>query len=407
VVYYWLGKHSTQDEKGAAGILTKDVKASSGEKPTHCRVIQGKEPDHFLGLFKGELVVKFGGVASGFKNVNEENQLDTTEYQLFHVKGSSSSNTRVVQVPLKTSSLNSADAFVINTETTQYIWYGRGCEAVEREYALKGAQFIWEGQDVVEVEEGEESDAFWNILGGKGSYSNAPELQGDVREPRLFHCSNASGVFTVEEMFNWSQDDLMMDDIFMLDTFNTVYIWIGPESNEEEKKNSFVMALEYMKAANEHDGRGEDTPVSVTYAGFEPTMFTMWFQGWDANLAGKDSYELALETLKKELATAQASPAIKARVHQGKVESVERDIRDAMKDFAAVENQTFSYALLRRDLPGKVLPNNGRGIDTSRLEMYLHDDEFKHLLGCTKAQWEAGEIKEWKKRELKGQLKLY
>ena len=33
----------------------------------------------------------------------------------------------------------------------------------------------------------------------------------------------------------------MMDDIFMLDTFNTVYIWIGPESNEEEKKNAFEM----------------------------------------------------------------------------------------------------------------------------------------------------------------------
>jgi hypothetical protein len=352
-------------------------------------------------------VIKFGGVASGFRNVDEEDKQTSDAAQLYHIKGTSGANTRAVQVPLRTSSLNSADAFVLNLEATQYIWYGKGCETVEREYALKAAQFIWEGQDVMEVEEGEEPASFWTTLGGKGPYSNSPELQSDVREPRLFHCSNASGVFNVEEMFNWSQDDLMMDDIFMLDTFSTVYIWIGPDSNEIEKKKSFEMALEYVKESSEHDGRDPDTPVSVTYSGFEPQMFTMWFQGWDPSIAGKDSYALALEGLKKELATASASN-LKAKVsHKGIVESLERDVRDAMKDFEAVENQTFSYAMLRRDLPGKVLPNNGRGIDTSRLEMYLHDDEFKKLIGCTKAQWEAGEVKEWKKRELKAQLKLY
>jgi len=351
-------------------------------------------------------VTKFGGVASGFKNVDEDDKLASDPAQLYHIKGTSAVNTRAVQVPLKTSSLNSADAYVLNTAETQYIWYGKGCEQVEREYALKAAQFIWEGQEVTEVEEGEEADMFWTIMGGKGAYANAPELQSDVREPRFFHCSNASGVFDVEEMFNWSQDDLMMDDIFMLDAFSTVFIWIGPDSNEIEKKNSFEMAVEYVREASEHDGRDPDTPISVTYAGFEPQMFTMWFQGWDSSLAGKDSYERALEGLKKELSTASASE-LKAKVTDGRVESLVRDVRDAMKDFAAVENQTFSYALLRRDLPGKVLPNNGRGIDTSRLEMYLHDDEFLKLLGCTKQQWESGEVKEWKKRELKAQLKLY
>ena len=122
-------------------------------------------------------------------------------------------------------------------------------------------------------------------------------------------------------------------------------------------------------------------------------MFTMWFQGWDPNNAGKDSYELALETLKKELASAgilllssfasflfplflitplspppsssfsfsssnicaiAPSNSLKASVKAGRIESVERDVRDAMKDFDA-GGQTFSYALLRRDLPGKVI----------------------------------------------------
>lgn len=76
----------------------------------------------------------------------------------------------------------------------------------------------------------------------------------------------------------------MMDDTFMLDTYYTVYVWIGPESNEYEKKHSFEIvrltvaiqassclisfkALEYVKEASEHDGRDSDTPVVVTYAG--------------------------------------------------------------------------------------------------------------------------------------------
>lgn len=62
-------------------------------------------------------------------------------------------------------------------EITLMIRYGKGCEPFEREYALKAAQFIWEGQDVVELEEGEEMDSFWELLGGKDEYPNAPQLQ--------------------------------------------------------------------------------------------------------------------------------------------------------------------------------------------------------------------------------------
>lgn len=32
------------------------------------RVVQNKEPDHFLLIFKGKMVVHAGGRASGFKN---------------------------------------------------------------------------------------------------------------------------------------------------------------------------------------------------------------------------------------------------------------------------------------------------------------------------------------------------
>lgn len=107
----WLGKHSSQDEKGAAGILAKNIVTGSGERPTHCRVVQGKEPDHFISLFKGEMVIKFGGVASGFKNVDEEEQEDENGPALFHVKGTSVRPARIKLSGPALVQLSSADSY--------------------------------------------------------------------------------------------------------------------------------------------------------------------------------------------------------------------------------------------------------------------------------------------------------
>lgn len=69
---------------------------------------------------------------------------------------------------------------------------------------------------------------------------------------------------------------MALDDIFLLDTFHTVYVWVGPESNEEEKQLSFETALEYVSTCARFDGRDEDTPVVCTVAGYEPPMCTFF-----------------------------------------------------------------------------------------------------------------------------------
>ena len=40
------------------------------------RVVQGKEPLHFVRLFRGQMVVQAGGKASGFKNTAEVDTYD-------------------------------------------------------------------------------------------------------------------------------------------------------------------------------------------------------------------------------------------------------------------------------------------------------------------------------------------
>lgn len=66
-----------------------------------------------------------GGKASGFKNRFEGDTYDVDGTRLFQVKGTSTLNTRAVQVEELASSLNTNDCFVLETPMETYIWYGK------------------------------------------------------------------------------------------------------------------------------------------------------------------------------------------------------------------------------------------------------------------------------------------
>lgn len=58
-----------------------------------------------------------------------------------------------------------------------------------------------------------------------------------------------------------------------------VFLWIGIEANDTEKKESIIMCQEYLRT---HPGmRDPDTPILLLKQGFEPPTFTGWFLAWD------------------------------------------------------------------------------------------------------------------------------
>lgn len=63
------------------------------------------------------------------------------------------------------------------------------------------------GREPVKIREGEELQAFWDALGGKTEYGSGKWLEEVVPTypPRLFQCSNATGHFNVEEIFDFAQ----------------------------------------------------------------------------------------------------------------------------------------------------------------------------------------------------------
>lgn len=80
------------------------------------------------------------------------------------------------------------------------------------------------------------------------------------------------GYFTVEEIVDFQQTDLIEDDVMLLDAGDTIFLWIGEQSNDEERKFSRNLVAEYMKT--DPSQRDEDTPLIIIKQGYEPPNFT-------------------------------------------------------------------------------------------------------------------------------------
>jgi hypothetical protein len=388
IIYFWQGRNSTQDEIGASALLAMKMDDDLNGAATQVRVVQGKEPLHFLCLFKGMMVIHMGGTASGFKNKDDADSYDTDGVNLFHIKGTSPENTRAVQVEEQAKCLNSGDAFLLRTPDTVFAWLGKGCNDAEIGSALKIGELLKTStvfRTVTEVKEGEEDDKFWGFLGGKDEYANEKVLVEAPRDPRLFQCSNATGKYTVEEIYDFAQDDLDINDVFILDVYSELYVWVGSGANSTEEKESMIMAEKFLEA----NGSSADTPIVKVRQGSEPPMFTMAFLGWDASAADvfEDPYEKKLRLLNEAKAADDDDAPAPAKPKPASTDG-------PMKDPA-----TVNYTL--KELQDKT----AEGVDPKVRELYLSDEDFKTHFKMTKADF--AKEKGWKQKSIKQKLKLF
>ncbi|KAF1659584.1 Villin-1, partial [Aptenodytes patagonicus] len=304
IIYLWQGRQASTDELAASAYQSVILDQKYNNEPVQVRVTMGKEPAHLMAIFKGKMVVYMSGTSrAGSKE-------PTPSTRLFHVHGTNEYNTKAFEVPVRASSLNSNDVFVLKTPSCCYLWYGKGCSGDEREMGKTVADIISKTEKPV-IAEGQEPPEFWVALGGRSQYANSKRLQekNPSVSPRLFECSNKTGTFLATEILDFTQDDLEEDDVYLLDTWDQVFFWIGKGANESEKEAAAVMVQEYLRS--HPSGRDLETPIIVVKQGHEPPTFTGWFLAWDPLIwADKKSYEALRAELGDESSLGQLTSVL-------------------------------------------------------------------------------------------------
>uniref|UniRef100_A0A7N8YFE9 Villin-like n=1 Tax=Mastacembelus armatus TaxID=205130 RepID=A0A7N8YFE9_9TELE len=390
ILYMWQGRHATQDEITACAYQAVNIDNKYNGAPVQVRVVMGKEPRHFLAIFKGKLVIFEGGTGRpGVVNPDSSSRL-------FQVRGTDEFNTKATEVLSRASSLNTNDVFLLKANQICYLWYGKGCSGDERVMG-KAMSDVLSKQDKQVVMEGQEPAEFWVALGGKAPYASDKRLQREEppHSPRLFECSNQTGQFRMTEVEDFTQSDLDEEDVMLLDTWEEVFLWVGISANQYEVNESWNSAQEYLRT---HPAdRDPDTPIIFVKQGYEPPTFTGWFNAWDPhkwNVSPRPSNPTSLSTQ-----TGQSSVSMVLSPSPGLTPSSPG--RGTMSPSAGRSGMYLAADLLINKSPND-LP---QGVDPSQREDYLSDMDFENLFGTRRSDFHR--LPKWRQNDLKKKAGLF
>ncbi|AQL06535.1 Villin-2 [Zea mays] len=300
---YWIGKNSVQEDQESAFQIANTTWNSLKGRPVLGRIYQGKEPPQFVALFQPMVILK-GGTSSGYKKYVEEKGLKDETYcsdgvALIQISGTAVHSNKTIQVDAVPASLSSTDCFVLQSKNSIFVWNGTSSSVEQQQWASKVAEFLKTGVAVKHCKEGTESSIFWSSLGGKQSYTSRNVVPDVVlREPHLYTFSLRNGKLEVTEIFNFSQDDLLTEDMMILDTHSEVFVWMGQCVETKEKQKAFDIGQKYVQNAVAFEGISPDVPLYKVNEGNEPCFFRTFFS-WDStrSLVHGNSFEKKLSVL--------------------------------------------------------------------------------------------------------------
>ncbi|VDN51778.1 unnamed protein product [Dracunculus medinensis] len=185
------------------------------------------------------------------------------------------------------SQLDSKDAFILDAgHGGVFVWIGKDCTIDERKRAMQWANSYLqkmnkpEWTQVTRVLEGSEPAIFTQWA---SSWEGAKTKQ--IFQPKLFQCSDESGNLVVEEISNFTQEDLDGDDVMILDGLSIIYVWVGTKANVNEKKHAESTAKKYLETDNIPRHK---TVIETIYQGSETPAFKKFFKTWDDKLFTTD-----------------------------------------------------------------------------------------------------------------------
>ncbi|WMV14056.1 hypothetical protein MTR67_007441 [Solanum verrucosum] len=251
----WFGRQSVEEDRvsaiSQAGKIIELLKFSA----TQARIYEGYEPLQFFVIFQSFIVFK-GGLSEGYKKHLAEKELGDDTYKedgiaLFRVQGTGPDNMQSIQVEPVASSLNSSYCYILHSGSSVFTWTGNltnseDQELVERQLDLiKASCHGMPDMQSKLQKEGAESEQFWEILGGKSEYPSEKIGRDAESDPHLFSCTFSKGELKVTEIYNFNQDDLMTEDVFILDCHSDIYIWVGQQVENKNKMQALAIGEVY------------------------------------------------------------------------------------------------------------------------------------------------------------------
>ncbi|KAL9686046.1 hypothetical protein QQ045_023501 [Rhodiola kirilowii] len=279
----WFGKQSVEEDRNSAIALASKMVESFKYVPCQARFYEGKEPVQLHAIFQSFIVFK-GGLSEGYKKYVAEKEIPDDTYSeestaLFRIQGYGPENMQAIQVEAVASSLNSSYCYILHNDSTVYTWSGNLTTPEDQELVERQLDLIKPNVQSKPQKEGSESDHFWELLGGKTEYSSQKISKLTENDPHLFSCSFTKGTLKVTEIYNFTQDDLMTEDIFILDCHSEIFIWVGEEV--KNKGNALTIGEKFIESDFLLENLSPEVPIYVATEGNEPPFFTHFFT-WDS-----------------------------------------------------------------------------------------------------------------------------
>ncbi|CAD5206093.1 unnamed protein product [Bursaphelenchus okinawaensis] len=194
---------------------------------------------------------------------------------------------RVAQGSLNIKDLNTNDAFILDADQGGvFVWIGKECNKEERSKAQQwGQEYLKQHKrnkytQVIRVLEGAEPQIFTQWFANWSDTKKAQDYK-----PKLYNVSNETGKLVIDEVANFTQEDLDTDDVMILDALNTIYVWIGDGANKQEREAASQTAKKYLET--DKVPRHKTAQIDILNQGKENPGFKKLFASWDDKIWAK------------------------------------------------------------------------------------------------------------------------
>lgn len=281
----WFGKQSVEEDRASSISQASKMVESLKFLPVQARIYEGNEPIQFFSIFQSFIVFK-GGLSDGYKKHIAETEIPDVTYTedglaLFRVQGSGPENMQAIQVEPVASSLNSSYCYILHSGSTVFTWSGNLTTSEDQELVERQLDLIKPNLQSKTQKEGAESEQFWDLLGGKSEYPGQKIGRDAESDSHLFSCTFVKGELKVTEIYNFNQDDLMTEDVYILDCRSDIFVWVGQQVDSKTRMHALTIGEKFLERDFLLEKLSHEAPIYIIAEGSEPLFFTRFFT-WDS-----------------------------------------------------------------------------------------------------------------------------